>query len=41
MEGISPLSGPKLEKVVGWNKVVLIGDASHPLTGKRSAVLHS
>jgi salicylate hydroxylase len=29
----SSFSGPRLEKVVAWDKVVLIGDASHPLTG--------
>lgn len=30
----SAFSGPRLEKVTAWDKVVLIGDASHPLTGK-------
>lgn len=30
----SSFAGPRLEKVVAWDKVVLIGDASHPLTGK-------
>lgn len=29
----SSFAGPRLEKVIAWNKVVLIGDASHPLTG--------
>ena len=29
----SSSSGPRLEKVIAWGKVVLIGDASHPLTG--------
>jgi salicylate hydroxylase len=32
----SSFSGPRLEKVIKWDKVVLIGDASHPLTGKSS-----
>jgi salicylate hydroxylase len=26
-------AGPSLEKIVGWGKIVLIGDASHPLNG--------
>ncbi|KAE9364421.1 FAD/NAD(P)-binding domain-containing protein [Stipitochalara longipes BDJ] len=26
-------SGPCIENITGWNKVVLIGDASHPLAG--------
>ncbi|KAJ6094952.1 hypothetical protein N7467_002465 [Penicillium canescens] len=26
-------AGPRLEKISGWDKVVLIGDASHPLSG--------
>ena len=31
----SAFTGPRLEKLVAWNgKVVLIGDASHPLTGE-------
>jgi salicylate hydroxylase len=29
----SSFAGPRLEKVTAWDKVVLIGDASHPLTG--------
>lgn len=29
----SGFSGPLLESVTGWDKVVLIGDASHPLSG--------
>ncbi|KAI9742698.1 MAG: hypothetical protein M1818_003839 [Claussenomyces sp. TS43310] len=29
----SSFSGPRLEKITAWDKVVLIGDASHPLTG--------
>ncbi|TAQ86511.1 hypothetical protein B7494_g5166 [Chlorociboria aeruginascens] len=29
----SSFSGPRLETVRAWDKVVLIGDASHPLTG--------
>ncbi|CRG92549.1 salicylate hydroxylase [Talaromyces islandicus] len=29
----SAFSGPRLEKLVGWGKVVLLGDASHPLSG--------
>lgn len=27
-------AGPRLEKITGWDKVVLIGDASHPLSGR-------
>jgi salicylate hydroxylase len=34
----SAFTGPRLEKVTAWDKVVLIGDASHPLTGK---ILHT
>lgn len=31
----SAFAGPRLETLTGWNgKVVLIGDASHPLSGK-------
>jgi len=31
----SAFTGPRLEKLVAWDgKVVLIGDASHPLTGE-------
>ncbi|KAJ5919352.1 FAD-binding monooxygenase [Penicillium verhagenii] len=26
-------AGPRLGKITGWNKVALIGDASHPLSG--------
>ncbi|KAJ9609973.1 hypothetical protein H2200_006303 [Cladophialophora chaetospira] len=26
-------AGPRLEKLTGWNKIVLLGDASHPLSG--------
>ncbi|QKX58373.1 uncharacterized protein TRUGW13939_05495 [Talaromyces rugulosus] len=29
----SAFSGPRLERLVGWGKVVLLGDASHPLSG--------
>lgn len=30
-------AGPRLERIVGWdNKVALIGDASHPLSGRSS-----
>ena len=29
----SAFAGPRLEKLTGWDKVVLIGDASHPLSG--------
>ncbi|KAF1811627.1 putative monooxygenase [Eremomyces bilateralis CBS 781.70] len=29
----STFAGPRLEKLTGWNKVVLLGDASHPLSG--------
>lgn len=28
-------AGPRLTKITGWDKVALIGDASHPLSGKR------
>ena len=27
-------AGPRLNKITGWDKVALIGDASHPLSGK-------
>lgn len=30
----SAFTGPRLEELTAWGKVVLIGDASHPLTGK-------
>lgn len=30
----SAFSGPRLERLVGWGKVALLGDASHPLSGK-------
>lgn len=26
-------SGPRLERIVGWGKIALLGDASHPLSG--------
>ncbi|KAJ5112255.1 FAD-binding monooxygenase [Penicillium argentinense] len=26
-------AGPRLDKIIGWNKIALIGDASHPLSG--------
>ncbi|KAJ5813471.1 uncharacterized protein N7503_000221 [Penicillium pulvis] len=26
-------AGPRLSKITGWNKIALIGDASHPLSG--------
>lgn len=29
-------SGPRLDATVGWDKVVLIGDANHPLSGRQS-----
>ncbi|KAH8817434.1 salicylate hydroxylase [Xylogone sp. PMI_703] len=29
----SAFAGPRLEKLTGWGKVVLLGDASHPLSG--------
>jgi len=29
----SAFAGPRLEKLVAWDKIVLIGDASHPLSG--------
>lgn len=30
----SAFAGPRLEKLSAWDKVVLLGDASHPLSGK-------
>lgn len=31
-------AGPRLDSIIGWdNKIALIGDASHPLSGKISA----
>ena len=30
----SAFTGPRLERLTAWDKVVLIGDASHPLTGE-------
>lgn len=27
-------AGPRLEEITAWDKVALIGDASHPLSGK-------
>jgi len=35
----SAFAGPRLKKLTAWNKVVLIGDASHPLSGICSALL--
>jgi salicylate hydroxylase len=29
----SAFAGPRLTRVTGWDKIVLIGDASHPLSG--------
>ncbi|KAL2431808.1 hypothetical protein ABEF95_014039 [Exophiala dermatitidis] len=29
----SAFAGPRLEKLIAWDKVVLLGDASHPLSG--------
>jgi len=29
----SAFAGPRLDRLTGWDKVVLIGDASHPLSG--------
>jgi len=29
----SAFAGPRLEQLTGWNKIVLLGDASHPLSG--------
>lgn len=30
-------AGPRLDRIIGWdNKVALIGDASHPLSGEIS-----
>lgn len=29
----SAFAGPRLETLTAWDKVVLIGDASHPLSG--------
>jgi salicylate hydroxylase len=36
----SSFSGPRLEKVVASGKIVLIGDASHPLTGEMCITDH-
>lgn len=27
-------AGPRLNTIIGWDKIALIGDASHPLSGK-------
>ena len=27
-------SGPALKSLIGWNKLVLVGDASHPSAGE-------
>jgi salicylate hydroxylase len=33
----SAFAGPRLERLIGWDgKIVLIGDASHPLSGESS-----
>lgn len=29
-------AGPRLDKLTGWDKIVLLGDASHPLSGESS-----
>lgn len=29
----SAFAGPRLQRLTGWDNVVLIGDASHPLSG--------
>jgi salicylate hydroxylase len=29
----SAFAGPRLDSLTGWDKVVLVGDASHPLSG--------
>ncbi|KAJ6170964.1 FAD-binding monooxygenase [Penicillium chermesinum] len=29
----SAYAGPRLAEIIGWNKVALVGDASHPLSG--------
>ncbi|KAF4766427.1 hypothetical protein HAV15_010300 [Penicillium sp. str.  len=29
----SAFAGPRLQSLIGWDKVVLVGDASHPLSG--------
>lgn len=29
----SAFAGPRLDSLMGWDKVVLVGDASHPLAG--------
>ena len=31
----SAFAGPRLESLTAWNKVVLLGDASHPLSGRQ------
>lgn len=30
----SAFAGPRLQKLTGWDKCVLLGDASHPLSGE-------
>lgn len=32
-------AGPRLDRITGWGKVALIGDASHPLSGEQFPVL--
>jgi hypothetical protein len=34
----SAFAGPGLEKLTAWDKVVLIGDASHPLSSIQSSL---
>lgn len=29
----SGYAGPRLDRIIGWGKVALIGDSSHPLSG--------
>ena len=33
----SAFAGPRLDTLIAWDKVVLIGDASHPLSGTSSS----
>lgn len=33
-------AGPRLSKITGWDKIALIGDASHPLSGTKSLKYH-
>jgi len=34
----SAFAGPRLQKLTAWDKCVLLGDASHPLSGQFSRI---